>query len=167
MARNSKKSPTEIRLELEARLEAAKLREARVAAQDNPYMSQVQEVYDSYSKDIAALSRSMNGPQSFQNRRDGFRLRLAEIGAGERLALAQDENYRAIREHLKNELSTLAQSIADGGDVTQADIDSILSGIPTEDFSDLQDAFTIAREARKAFTSSKGGEAKAELAEEA
>ena len=157
MARRSNKTPTQIRVEIETKLNAAKAREARALAIDNPMIQKVQEVYDSYSADIAAISRQLKGPQSFENRRQGFVLRIREIEAGEALTLAQDGHYRNVRDYLKARLAELAEVVASGESVSQDAINSTMENVPTADFPKLYDAFELAQSNRKAFTAARGG----------
>ena len=153
MSRRTKKTPAELRVDLEAKLEAVKTREARQLAKDDPQASRLQNVYDSLAKDIAALSRQLHGPQSFVNRRKAFELRMAEIDAGEALAVAQDALYREAREYLKTALDNVADDIVKCGAVSQATVDTILEDIPCgASILELEEAYFLAHTARKAFT---------------
>jgi len=148
MSRKSNKSPSERRAELEAQLEAARIREARSLAKDNNAIQALQEVYDRVSKQIAAISRQMNGPESFENRRRKFELRLAEIDAGETLAINEDHNLRMQRDYLRKEIDRLADEIANGYDFPDTVVEDILNGVPlgvnlnpyVADFQNAQDA---------------------------
>lgn len=167
MARNTTKTPSEIVAEMELKLAAAKAREARELASENPILALVYKDRDSYSKDIAALSRQMNGPQSFANRREGFQLRLAEIDAGERLAKAQDANYRLMRSNLDAIAEVLAVDIAKGKEITQDDYNAALAILPgITDTSELQNAYNIAHGLRKHFTEQRAKKDEAEISVE-
>tara|TARA_R110000772_G_scaffold107412_3_gene209758 strand:+ start:3059 stop:3577 length:519 start_codon:yes stop_codon:yes gene_type:complete len=153
MTRSTNKSPTQIREEMEAKLEAAKIREAKSLAGTNEYVGQLQGLYDAVMNEKAAISRQQNGPQSFHNRRQGFALRLLEIEAGETLAGVQASNCETLQEFYQEGINSLAKTIADGGTLQQSDVDYILGDMPPVAHCEAyQKDFDDAVQARKDFT---------------
>jgi hypothetical protein len=160
MSRYTTKTPTQIVAERTKALEAAKAREAKALASQNPQVASLYSIMDNVRKDIATASRQLVGPQSFANRRQGFELRLAEIAAGEALVTAQDTYDRATLEYYKGAAQTFSNRVAAGEVLTQADVDSVIANQPnaTVDLPALQEAFNVAHAASKAFIAAKKAE---------
>ncbi len=160
MGRNTTKTPAQLVSELQNRIAGIQAREAKQLASDNPFVAQLVDTLDSYRKDIAAISRQTNGPQSFANRRQGFELRLVEINAGEELAKAQDADYRAASDYLKAQIQTFSDRVKNGETLTNEDVQTVLNGRPATnpDLPALQEAFNVAHAASKAFIASKKAE---------
>lgn len=112
MARKSSKSVQEQLQEIENK----RLRLVTQSAldSDNPALKDVSSRLERVSKDIASHSRFFNGPNSFENRRSGFVLRLALIDAEEKAIRAKDEALRATRGFLKAERDRMAELLANG-----------------------------------------------------
>lgn len=160
MARTTK-TPAQIREELEAKLARAQQNEAKALASDNPLMAKLNEAINSYSKDINILSRELNGPDSYSNRRKAFQLRLAAVDAGEALANALDADYRAAKAYLQGESAKVVELIANGGEFTDAMLADILDGVPTSDRSALVEASNNADAAWRKFGEDRRKPAKA------
>jgi hypothetical protein len=137
MARPTNKTPIEIAMELQAKADRAKARAAKEMASDNPQMEKLATVLASYNKEIAANSRKLEGPQSFDNRRKGIALRAAWIEAENAMVVAEDLLARERKQYLNDEMNLLAVRIAAGETVTDSEVDAILNDVPHRDISEL------------------------------
>lgn len=152
MARTTK-TPQEMVQTLEAKLAAAKAKEARTVAEGNPVIAKLLSYRESIQKDLTVNGRELNGPQSYKNRRKGFELRLAEINAGEAMAQAQNVEYMAQRAYLDNAIAGMSTTIANGGNVSPDEVQTVLDNLPSDSMlPSLIANFNHAHDARKSFT---------------
>ena len=170
MARSTK-TPAEMVLELETKLAAAKAKEAATVAAGNPELAGLVQFRDSIKADLLIVGRELNGPQSYDNRRKGFELRLTEIDTGKAYATAQQSVYIARRNYLDTQIGILCEAIASGKEMDVAgEVRNVLRTLPEGpvNFDALRIAAETAYNARKAFTSersSKGSKGEMILAD--
>ncbi len=152
MARTTK-TPAEMVAELENKLATAKAKEARETAENDPILSRLTSYRDSVQKNYTIAGCELTGPQSFDNRRKGFNLRLDEINAGQRLAEAKKAQFAAQRSYLDSRIAEFAAMIAAGKPVDAAMVQEVLDNLPADSsIPGMVDAFEVAHNARKAFT---------------
>jgi DNA repair exonuclease SbcCD ATPase subunit len=114
MARRSNKTPQEIAAELQRQADAAKARAALAEVSDNPILAPLQKELDTINRNIAGYSRKISGPQSFANRIEAARLRMAWIEAEQDSVTAANKIANAQREYLQQQINSVAQDIANG-----------------------------------------------------
>jgi hypothetical protein len=126
MSRTSKKSPQELATELQNRANRLLQRAALESAGSNPEVARIESVLANVGKMIAANSRKLVGPNSFENRKKSAELRLRWIEAEERLVKSEDAALRANREYLNGELVNIAAKLAKGETIDSALVDGVL-----------------------------------------
>lgn len=157
MAKSSK-TAQEIVAEAKARLLAAEAKVAREAAQDNPTIKQLNEVLESLNGDINANSRLLNGPNSFENRLNAAQLRATWIAAQKDLIECQDNLLRAQKDALQHRINAISEQIAVhdaeemDGELVLESVDSVLENLPQNDYADLVEAESVAKDAWKQST---------------
>ena len=164
MARTTK-TPAEMVLELETKLAAARAKEAQQVAKGNPELDKLVQFRDSIKADLLIVGRELNGPQSYDNRRKGFELRLTEIDTGKAYATAQQATYIAQRNYLDTQIGILCEAIASGKEMDVAsEVQNVLATLPEgpSNISELQTAAETAYNARKAFTASRSAKGSTE-----
>ena len=164
MARTTK-TPAEMVLELETKLAAAKAKEAQQVAKGNPELDKLAQFRDSIKADLLIVGRELNGPQSYDNRRKGFELRLAEIDTGKAYATAQQATYIAQRNYLDTQIGILCEAIASGKEMDVAgEVRNALANLPEGpvNLDALRVAAETAYNARKAFTASRSAKGSTE-----
>lgn len=112
MARKSSKSVADQLAEIENKRQ--RLATQAALESGNPVLKDVSARLERVSKEIASHSRFFNGVNSFENRREGFQLRLALIQAEEKAIRAKDEALRETRTFLKEERDRMAEQLANG-----------------------------------------------------
>lgn len=170
MARPSSKTPQQRLAELDKARETQLRRLAADAASDNPQIAQVREVRESYSKEINGYSRQLVGPQSFENRLEGFRLRLDSIEAEQALVTYQEAQAKNARTYLDEQIAKLGNLLMEGQEVTEDMVNDILDNIPMieGDIETLTDNFYTAKHRLQEHTNAKKVPAKqAEITAEA
>jgi chromosome segregation ATPase len=132
MARRSNKTPQEIAAELQRQADAAKARAALAEVSDNPILAPLQKELDTINRNIAGYSRKISGPQSFANRIEAARLRMAWIEAEQDSVTAANKIANAQREYLQQQINSVAQDIANGDAPDAAEVSQIIDNMPKD-----------------------------------
>lgn len=153
MARPTKKTPAELIAELETRLLNTRLKAAKSVAADNPQVSKIQSVLDSYTKEITDYSRKLVGPNSFENRLRGIVFRQAWIEAEQAEIVASDRLARSCKDYLQHSLADMSMRVSNGETIGDEFVDTVLANVPTDsNLPALMQATTEAHTAWKTFT---------------
>jgi len=141
MARPTNKTPIQIAEELQLKADRARARAAVEMASDNPQIAKIADVLASFNKDIAGFSRKLTGPQSFENRLTGVRLRRNWIEAEQALVNAENTLAHDIKAYLAKEMQIAAGKVASGETLTDEYVQNVINGMPCdENVSVLADA---------------------------
>ena len=129
MARNSNKTPLEIANELQAKADRAKIRAVQAEAETNPTLLILKTRIEEINKQLAEISRKLNGPNSFDFRLHSLELRRDWV-------LAERDYINALHAELKREKASLmdhqgwiAQRIAQGENPTENEARHIVDNV--------------------------------------
>jgi len=125
MTRNTKKSPLEIANELELKAQRARARAVKAEASSHPILSDIVRAVADANADLILMSRKINGPNSFDNRTEALRLRLAWIEAERDYTVCAMAAAKGLRGDLQTKADMIASQAAKGlrGDLqTKADM---------------------------------------------
>lgn len=152
----TRRTPAEIAADLANKAQEAAARAAVADAVTNPILAPLASAIKSAQSKFNMLKRSFadTNPNSFDNRKRAFELRIVEVEAGAALAAAQCSDAEATIEALKGELDSLSRDIANGHTITETEVSNILATYGPSSFPALENAFKAAHDARKSF---KGG----------
>jgi hypothetical protein len=118
MTRNTKKSPLEIANELELKAQRARARAVKAESSSHPILSAVIKAVADANADLIALGRKVSGPNSFDNRTESLRLRLAWIEAERAYTMVAIEAARDLRGSLQAKADEIASALVKGQPVT-------------------------------------------------
>jgi len=114
MTRNTKKSPLEIANELELKAQRARARAVKAEASSHPILSDIVRAVADANADLILMSRKINGPNSFDNRTEALRLRLAWIEAERDYTVCAMAAAKGLRGDLQTKADEIASQIARG-----------------------------------------------------
>lgn len=147
MTKNQKTSQ-EIVEKARAALAKAESNRAREIAKDSPVILALSEVLESINGDINVNSRLLNGPNSFDNRRNASERRATWIRAQEALVEAQDDLLRRKKIALADHIDALAERVANG-DTDLPTANEVKNELPQCDFAQLVENEYYAKNAWK------------------
>ena len=130
MVERKRRTPEEIIADHEAKLSRLRAQQAMKDAEANPSLAPVLESLDEVDKQIREAQKGFgSGPQSFEIRRQSHQLWVDEINAAEELASVTLENAQAMKEEIRNALSSFTLRIAEGEEVTVFEVQKIYTTI--------------------------------------
>jgi capsule polysaccharide export protein KpsE/RkpR len=132
MARKSNKSPQELLKEYEDRANRARIRIVSEEAKKNPTIAKLQTALDSFNKEIAANSRKLAGPNSFDNRIKSAEMRLTWIHAEQEAVIAAEAQAQECRKYLQNQVNDLTLRMSKGEQIADETVSEILENMPTD-----------------------------------
>lgn len=163
MTRNTKKSPLEIANELELKAQRARARAVKAEASSHPTLSAVIAAVANVNSDLIAMSRKATGPNSFDNRTESLRLRLAWIEAERAYTFCAMEAAKELRGSLQAKADEIAAALVKG-EYVQFDADKFIHEFKMNNLhlDNLEVAMNVAERKWREFT--KKDEPKADAA---
>lgn len=155
MARPTSKTPIQLAEEAELRAQRARDRAIKAETASNPLLKPLDDALAQASKDIAACSRKMTGPNSFENRLESIVRHHQFIEAEKDYTIEYDRNLRERKAYYNAELANVTRRIAKGENVTADEISDIVSNVPTADLDRLERALNEASNRWRSFISAK------------
>ena len=163
MTRNTKKSPLEIANELELKAQRARARAVKAEASSHPVLSAVIAAVANANADLIAMGRKATGPNSFDNRTESLRLRMAWIEAERAYTFCAMEAAKELRSQLQAKADEIAAALVKG-EFVQFDADQFIHEFRLNNLhlDNLEVAMNVAERKWREFT--KKDEPKADAA---
>ena len=133
MARKTDKTLAQRAEEAEQALARVRARQAREAAKDHSTIQGLSETLETINAEIAANSRSLNGDNSFEVRRQTELNKLAWIEAEQKVTERSDEVLRQQKAFIQDEIDRISKGIVEDNGEEIPTIDDVLNSLPSDE----------------------------------